>query len=109
MSEELGDMTWEEFENEREKFEKAMSSLVEEIERNEARVKELERESIRSRAELDQLEQRVKHLKQTIPTLSSIITLVKDHLMDDYVGPTPTVEGWCLRILELYKRGDSND
>ena len=85
MSEELGDMAWEEFENEQAKFEKAMSSLI------------------------DQFEETVKHLKHTAPTLISIITLVKGYLSGDYVGPTPTVEELCLRILELHKKGMSNE
>ena len=116
MTEELDDMTREEFEKEREEFEDAMSSLGKEIDRNVADTKELKRESIelkresiRRRAELDQLDEMVKYLKCTVPTLISIITLVRDYLSDDYVGPTPTVEGLCLRILELHKKGMSND
>ena len=109
MSEELGNMTWGEFEKEREEFEEAMSSLGKEIDRNDDEMKKLKRTTIRHQAKIDQFEEMVKHLKHTVPTLISIITLVKDYLSDDYVGPTPTVEGLCLSILELHKKGMSND
>jgi len=58
---------------------------------------------------LEDLEARVKKEKVSYKALQSIIDLVNSLLSGDYVGPTPTVEGLCLRILELYKRRNGND
>ena len=74
------------------------------------RIMEDQQEQLDYQAQLlEDLEARVKKEKVSYKALQSIIYLVNGLLSGNYVGPTPTVEGLCLRILELYKRGDSND
>ena len=58
---------------------------------------------------LEDLEARVKKEKVSYKVLQYIIDLVNGILSGNYIGPTPTIEGLCLRILELNKKGDSSD